>query len=484
MISYNEGDGSTRYIRLATKNLGANSSTEVGYYLSWGESEEKESYANNIYNFTNNKGYVLRPYEDPATILWGNEWRTPSSAELKFIKACATAYSIDDVNGRLIAGDNDAYTFMPAGGYKYNKEHRELNVSMGYWGNQISYSTYEDAISWYSLATIFNGEVIAGDLLDTKSLRSHGLNVRPVKRPNTKVSKTEASNITINGATLNATVILDELAEKDIESAYFELSVNQNDIKEIPATYNNGAFTVELTELTPSVTYTVSAVIKTAVDGYYYGEKSSFNTESEVEELEVDMGLSVIWAGWNLGAEKSSDQGDLYSWGEITSRGNDIEEYTYQNNFYSSKNANGPYPYTKYNDEDKISTLEAVDDAATVNLGEDWHTPTVEEWAELIENCDYEFVSRNGVSGRLFTSKINGKKLFFPKHKNRYEALYCYYWTSNIRLNIRDWEKKEHKYKYEYAHCIYMDNTYINTEGITDRSNAMPIRAVKTKKTK
>lgn len=65
--------------------------------------------------------------------------------------------------------------------------------------------------------------------------------------------------------------------------------------------------------------------------------------------------------------------------------------------------------------------LEPMDDAASVNRGSPWRTPTKEEFQELIDNCDYEWVTIDSSSivvgkhsGEMFTSRINGKSVFFP----------------------------------------------------------------------
>lgn len=40
--------------------------------------------------------------------------------------------------------------------------------------------------------------------------------------------------------------------------------------------------------------------------------------------------------------------------------------------------------------------------------------PTKDEFQELYDNCTSEWTSLDGVAGRLFTSNINGKSVFFP----------------------------------------------------------------------
>lgn len=100
----------------------------------------------------------------------------------------------------------------------------------------------------------------------------------------------------------------------------------------------------------------------------------------------VDLGLpsGLLWAKCNVGAQKPEGFGNYYAWGETSPK----EEYSWGNYAYGS----GPYELTKYCEQplyglyyysDSLSTLEASDDAATVNLGEGARTPTKEEWQEL-----------------------------------------------------------------------------------------------------
>ena len=86
----------------------------------------------------------------------------------------------------------------------------------------------------------------------------------------------------------------------------------------------------------------------------------------------------------------------------------------------------------QYNEEDGLITLEAVDDAATMNIGVNWRIPTREEWQELIDSCVW--TRYNGYY--KVTSKVNNKSIFL------YEGGYSkgsgrslnglYYWSSSL----------------------------------------------------
>ena len=139
----------------------------------------------------------------------------------------------------------------------------------------------------------------------------------------------------------------------------------------------------------------------------------------------VDMGLSVLWANMNVGAQAAEEWGDFYAWGETVTRNGygwyegyitgydesgdaitvttDIQKYkwgTYKKGF------------TRYSTTTTV--LESADDAATANWGDGWCMPTKEDFKELLENTTYTAKKQNGVWGGQFTSKINGKSIFLP----------------------------------------------------------------------
>lgn len=93
----------------------------------------------------------------------------------------------------------------------------------------------------------------------------------------------------------------------------------------------------------------------------------------------VDLGLSVKWAPWNVGASQPTDYGEYFPWGEVTQKF-DSEGYRVYEVSYSD---------TKYNEYDGKTTLDTSDDAATANWGGSWRMPTYEEWRELIDNTTW-----------------------------------------------------------------------------------------------
>ena len=136
----------------------------------------------------------------------------------------------------------------------------------------------------------------------------------------------------------------------------------------------------------------------------------------------VEIG-GVNWAKCNVGAEKETDNGLYFQWG-------DTQGYTAEQvgNGEGKKHFAGQdYKYgngteylaemrmTKYNSADGKTILGFKDDAARANLGGFWRMPTNGEFFLLINNTTSEWTEINGVLGRKFTSKIDKRKyVFFP----------------------------------------------------------------------
>ena len=111
----------------------------------------------------------------------------------------------------------------------------------------------------------------------------------------------------------------------------------------------------------------------------------------------IDLGLpsGTLWADRNIGASKPEEYGHYFAWGEV--------EPKY-----------GDYTWETYTYLDNPQILSPSNDAATYTWGRRWCTPTKEQFDELIDNCEWKWISRNGINGIEFTSKTNGETIFFP----------------------------------------------------------------------
>ena len=183
-----------------------------------------------------------------------------------------------------------------------------------------------------------------------------------------------------------------------------------------------GTYTYKLTELEPATNYYVRAyAINDA--GINYGKVVSFSTLYKVSDGTcnghdyVDLGLpsGTLWATCNVGANVPEEYGDFFAWGEVEPKSNySWNTYKYCNN----GNSHQLTKYCIYSDYgfdgfvDNMSTLQPVDDPATVNFGNGWCTPSYDQWVELI-SINKKWTTQNDVDGWLFTSS-NGSSLFMP----------------------------------------------------------------------
>ncbi len=151
----------------------------------------------------------------------------------------------------------------------------------------------------------------------------------------------------------------------------------------------------------------------------------------------VAMGVNFYWASKNIGADSPEDYGDYFAWGEVSPR----NTFSWDNYKWGTKTSFSKYVTdSSLGTVDNLTTLQPEDDAATVNLGENWRTPTREEWIWLNENCDWVLTSLSGINGYLVTSKVpgyEGKRIFLPAGGNIYADSQSVgeegaYWSSTL----------------------------------------------------
>ena len=136
------------------------------------------------------------------------------------------------------------------------------------------------------------------------------------------------------------------------------------------------------------------------------------------ESKYVDMGLpsGTLWAKYNLGATTETGYGWYFSWGNPDAHpagaGYDFSQATYSATPAASIDGN----------------LTMSQDAASMILGNSWKMPTKDQFVELLNSNNTEFVNAdgvvisgtdkrttyNGVVGLRIRSKSNGNILFFP----------------------------------------------------------------------
>ena len=186
--------------------------------------------------------------------------------------------------------------------------------------------------------------------------------------------------------------------------------------KELGSSMQDYSFTI--TNVAPGTTYFYCIYVK-LLDEVYYSAVNSVTTLGEKPQDKVinghkfvDLGLpsGLLWAETNVGASSSTDDGDYFAWGETKPKS------TYSWSTYKW----GDDKMTKYNSSDGKTTLDAADDAATVNWGAPCRMPDSSEFQELYDECNWSWKSNyNGASGYLVTGP-NGNTIFLPASGYRY----------------------------------------------------------------
>ncbi len=110
----------------------------------------------------------------------------------------------------------------------------------------------------------------------------------------------------------------------------------------------------------------------------------------------VDLGLSVKWATCNIGAEKPSDFGHYFAWGETTTK----STYDFNNSVTYGKDMGGIAGDPTYDD-------------ARASWGGTWRLPTKQEIEELISKCKREWMVQGGRKGYKITGP-SGNSIFLP----------------------------------------------------------------------
>lgn len=181
----------------------------------------------------------------------------------------------------------------------------------------------------------------------------------------------------------------------------------------------------------------------------------------------VDLGLSVAWATYNVGATAPEEYGDYFNWGEVEPRpGN-----------------NNCVTFYKYSDAmmeegivDAYDNLTTNYDAAATHWGGDWRMPTADEVYELIDECTWELSTLNSVAGITVTGP-NGNSIFLPT-AGRYKSpnfgsglesvgQYGNYWSSTASGNS------------QATILYYQQSNAVHYTHYADRRCGLPIRPVK-----
>ena len=241
----------------------------------------------------------------------------------------------------------------------------------------------------------------------------------------------QAQKVSVTGVSLNKTSLSMTVGDTQTLTATVTPS-NATDKSVTWSSSNTSVATVSSSGVVTAKAAGSATITVTTNDG---GKKAtcsvSVSDASSVEPEAVDMGLSVKWASFNLGATKPEEYGDYFAWGETEPYYSSLDplswkegkENGYKYSSYKWSMAGTGYDMTKYSTNEKYgyngftdgkTVLDLEDDAAYRALGGKWRMPTHEECIELRNNCTFAWVTVNGVAGAKFTSPTTGNSIFLP----------------------------------------------------------------------
>ena len=133
----------------------------------------------------------------------------------------------------------------------------------------------------------------------------------------------------------------------------------------------------------------------------------------------VDLGLSVKWSAFNLGADTPEGFGAVFAWGETEVK--QVFNWSTYKWCEGVENTINKYCTSEqFGTPDDRTVLEPEDDPAHVKLGGDWRMPTQEEMAELLTSCQWTWIADyngTGIPGFRVTSLMEGfedQSIFLP----------------------------------------------------------------------
>ena len=236
-----------------------------------------------------------------------------------------------------------------------------------------------------------------------------------------ELSAVELSEIDFYGTTISAMIYSDGgdiITERGfcLSSTSKVPTINDQKIIVDSDAYKISALISEFAEVT---TYYVRAYAVNSKGVAYSSSVASFVPDVINGYKFVDLGLSVKWATYNVGADTPEETGDLYAWGETSVKNKyTASNYAYiydtkiGNSYYSLYSLHGPIGGSKY-------------DVAYQKWKYPWSMPTPENFEELINECTWKSVTQNGVKGKKVTGP-NGNSIFLPNND---------YWSDDNELS-------------------------------------------------
>lgn len=273
---------------------------------------------------------------------------------------------------------------------------------------------------------------------DIKSFNTKGINAT--------VTLNDISNLTCSSVTISGKLNIESTDSFKTRATLYYSSTEKtieglrsSGISQYLSLASDGSFSLSLPKLSIATMYYFT-VIATVDDVTIESPLKTFSTK-DLPVGPVDMGLTVKWASFNIGASKPEEYGDYFSWGETYTK----STYLWRTYSLCKGHTDDMTKYCtskSYGTVDNKTVLEWYDDVASQKLGGGWRMPTEAECADLMnaENCSSMWCKYNGVNGVLVTSKKTSNSIFLPAAGKRcdvelqYAGENGYYWSSSLSI--------------------------------------------------
>ena len=319
---------------------------------------------------------------------------------------------------------NPAFVVMWVG------ESRDLAVTLGPAdADDLNYSvsitgTNKDAISFTKIGNKVS--VIALKVGTAK------IQLIPVLRSVFEYAECEISvRANVSSVSLNRTSIT--LTEGESETLTAQAFPSDADQSFTWSTNNRSVATVDSNGKVTAVAPGSAVITATAASNSSKKAECSVTVKKHVSFEAVDLGLSVKWASFNIGATAPEECGDYFAWGETKPYYEVGYAQSTQPVWREGKEEGYSWTSYSYGDSNGVTAIDANNilsldvDAASVNCGGLWRIPTVYELRELCnpDNCSWTRTTWHGTVGYRVTSKIDGYRgnfIFIPAAGFRYSV--------------------------------------------------------------
>ena len=372
---------------------------------------------------------------------------------MELINNCNREWStVNGVNGTLVTGPNGSQIFLPAAGCRWRDLLRGAGSSGCYWSStqDPDYSHNADYLNfapylwrWYpdnrcdgrSVRAVCSGSPVA------EHPEAHPL----IKDFTVTASAYAADGFTYEGQTYDYKFDVSVSAEIDnlegVEDWGYvyqapDGNITRVSLMEYGQSYTDTRYAYYRNEAHSTVS--LYAYVKYVGDSQYHdGELQEYSLDytaptsyltcpDDHHPHVIDLGLpsGTKWACCNVGADAPEEYGGYYAWGEMSEK----DSYTQANYAYYNSSMK---EWTSIGDDIAGTSY----DVAHVQWGGLWVMPSHDRQMELINNCNREWSTVNGVNGTLVTGP-NGGQIFLPAAGYRRggglngAGSYGYYWSS------------------------------------------------------